>query len=125
MTIELDEQSYIVGVWFSWDSFTGNNWMACVIRDPENPEKYKGWSRFRYVRDENIFESADEKSWTAFNVKDQTTEDEIIKLMDSAQTGIEPGYPDKDRIIVKGSLEKLMELSKGKEWMHMKESENE
>jgi hypothetical protein len=43
MSIEINEKSYIVGLWFSSDPITENNWLACIIRDPENPKKYKGW----------------------------------------------------------------------------------
>ncbi len=118
--IELDDNSYIIGVWFSSNPVTGNNWLAAVVRDPENPQKYKGWSRFRYIRDTKVFDSDDEKSWTTFYSQEGQTEDDMIDFMDKAQIEIEQGYPDKDKIIVLGSLKELMELSKDKEWMFMK-----
>jgi hypothetical protein len=120
MTIELDDKSYVVGMWFSSDPKTNNDWLACMIKDPNNPKKYKGWSRFRYTKDDKIFDSEDEKSWTNFESSDTNTEDEIIAIMDSMQNAIETGYPVKDKMIVKGSLKKLIELSKSKSWMNIK-----
>lgn len=120
MTIELDNNSYIVGMWFSSDPKTNNDWLACVIKDPENPLKYKGWSRFRYTKDEKIFDSEDEKSWTQFSSQEGHTEQAMIDFMEMSQKVIETGYPDKDHIIVKGNLEKLIELSKTKPWMNIK-----
>jgi hypothetical protein len=31
--IELDDKSYIVGMWFSSNPKTNDDWMACVIRE--------------------------------------------------------------------------------------------
>lgn len=117
--IQIDEQSYIVGVWFSSCPETQNNWLACVIRDPENPKCFKGWSRFRYVKDDKIFDGEDEKSWTTLTAEDKT-ENEFIMMLDMVQVGIEEGYPDKDRVIVQGDIHKMMKLTKDKAWMHMK-----
>lgn len=121
MTIEINEKSYIVGIWFSSNPITENNWLAGVVRDPENPKRYKGWSRFRYVKDDKIFDSEDEKKWTDFTSQEHHTEQDMIDFMDLAQVRIEEGYPDKDKIIVKGDIKKLVELSKGKEWMNIKQ----
>lgn len=118
MTIEIDEKSYIVGVWFSSCPVTDNNWLACVIRDPENPDSYKGWSRFRYIKGDAIFDGEDEKSWTSFSCEG-ITEEKCIANLDEIQNGIAQGYPKKDKVIVKGDCLKMMELTKDKEWMHM------
>lgn len=121
MAIELSEESYIVGVWYSSCPKTNNNWLACFVKNPENPKKYKGWSRFRYSNGPEIFDGHDEKSWTALSSNDENkTDEDIIEFMDKMQNLIEAGYPEKDQIIVKGGLEKLIELSKDKPWMHMR-----
>lgn len=121
MAIELNDKSYIVGFWFSFNPISNNNWLACVIKDPDDPMKYKGWSRFRYVKDDKIWDGEDEKSWCTFSSKENATEDDMIEVMNSAQKEIEEGYPEKDKVIVKGDIHKMMKLSKGKEWMHIKE----
>lgn len=120
MTIELDEKSYIIGMWFSSDPVTSNNWLACAIRDQGNPLAFKGSYRFRYVKDDKIFDGEDEKSWYSFSLPQGVTEESIIETMDLAQAEIESGYPEKDKVIVKGNLKLLMELAKDKEWMHIK-----
>lgn len=120
MTIEFNEESYIIGLWFSTNPITGNNWLAAILRDPDNPERFKGSYRFRYIKDNKVFDSRDEKSWTDFICPEHATEEEILKFMDVAQKGIEEGYPDKDKIIVLGGVKKLMELSKDKSWMFIK-----
>jgi hypothetical protein len=120
MTIELDDKSYIVGVWYSSDPETLNNWLSCVIRNPDNPKTFKCWSRFRYVKGDKIFDGEDEKNWTTFISNEGHSESDLIALMRDAQEEIAPGYPDKDKIIVKGNLEKLMRLAKDKDWMHLK-----
>ncbi len=121
MTIQLDEESYIVGMWFSSDPFTNNDWLACVLRDTENPNRFIGWSRFRYTRDAKIFDSEDKKSWTNFSSAEGATENQMIGYLGIMQRGIQEGYPDMDEIIVKGDLKKLMELGKDKPWMNIKE----
>lgn len=120
MTIEIDEKSYIVGIWFSSDPVTENNWLAGIVRDPENSLRYKGWSRFRYVNDTKVWNSNDEKSWTTFTSQEHATDEDMIKFMELAQKEIEGGYPEKDKIIVQGDLKKLIKASQGKSWMHLK-----
>lgn len=121
MTIELDDKSYIVCIWFSSHPVSLNNWLACVVRDPDNSKKYKGWSRFHYVKDDKIFFGDDEKSWTIFHSQESQNEEDMIKFMDMSQLVIREGYPEMDKINVKGSLKDLIPLPKGKYWMHMKE----
>lgn len=92
-----------------------------MVRDPENPNRFMGWSRFRYVRDEKIFDSEDKKSWTNFSSSEGATENQMIAYLTIMQRGIEPGYPEMDHIIVKGDLKKLMALAKDKPWMNIKQ----
>jgi hypothetical protein len=54
MTIELDEKSYIVGMWFSSCSKTGNDVLMCVIAHPKKKGLFKGWSRTRYCTSPEI-----------------------------------------------------------------------
>lgn len=121
MTIEIDEKSYIVGFWFSVNPETDNNWLACVIRDPENPRRYKGWYRFRYVKDSKVFDSDDEKSWMGFYTQEDEKEDTIIEIMDGLQHELKVGYPKTDRTIVKGGMKDFVALTKDKDWIHMKQ----
>jgi hypothetical protein len=119
--IELNDKSYIVGIWYSSCPKTYNNWLACAIKDPENPNRYKIWSRFRYAKGDKIFDGEDEKSWTTLYTKENIQESNVIDNLNEGQLAIKEGYPEMDRIIVKGELKKLVKLSKDKEWMHMRE----
>lgn len=120
MTIQLDDKSYIVGMWFSSNPITNNDWLACIIRDPEHPNRFIGWSRFRYTKDDKIFDSEDEKIWTNFSSAEGATEQQMIAYLGIMQRGIEEGYPHMDEIIVKGDLKKLMKLAENKPWMNIK-----
>ncbi|SRR5258706_12664186 len=121
MTIELNEESYIVGMWFSSCPKTSNNWLACVIKDPDNPKQYKIWSRFRYSKGSDAWDGKDEKSWMVGHTSETTTEEDIINGLNGIQSTISPGYSDIDKIIVKGNLDKLIGLSEGKEWMNIRQ----
>lgn len=117
--IELNDKSYIVGLWFSSCPITNNDWLACMIKDPEQPTRYKGWYRFRYVKDDKIWGSEDEKKWTNFTSQDGLTDEDMIKVMELAQN-LREAYPDKDHVIVKGDLKKMLELVEDKPWMNIK-----
>jgi hypothetical protein len=122
MTIELNDESYIVGMWFSSCPKTHNDWMACVIADPDRPGCFKGWSRFRITKDDKIWDSEDEKKWTYFSSAPENTEEDMIAIMRGLQNSLASGYPDKDKIIVKGDMKKLFRLSKGHSWLNLKEA---
>lgn len=121
MTIELDDKSYIVGMWFSSNPKTHNDWMACVIGDPDRPGCFKGWSRFRITKDSKIFDNEDEKKWTYFSSAPHNTEQEMIDIMRGMQKALACEYPDMDKIIVKGDFMKLRRLSKGHDWLNIKQ----
>lgn len=121
MTIELDDKSYIVGMWFSSTPESNDDWLGCAIIDPENPRKFKIWTRFRKANSGEVWDNDDEKRWTIFTSAEDLPEEEVIKLMESAQQVIEEGFPDKDCLMVRGGLAKLMELSDSKHWLNMKQ----
>jgi hypothetical protein len=120
MSIKLDDKSYIVGLWFSHNPTTKDDWLSCVIRDPENPKRYKGWWRFRYQKDDKIFDSVDEKKWAEFYSKEDINDEEIICITEKVQKILQFQFSEIDKIIVQGNLEKFMELSKEKNWMNLK-----
>lgn len=118
--IELDDKSYIVGMWFSEDPITGDNWMACVIADPEKKGYFKGWARTRFIKDNKIFDSDDEKRWQSFESRSGQTENYMINTMSEIQASASIVFKKIDKIIVKGNLKKLMKLSKNHPWMNIK-----
>lgn len=120
MTIELDDKSYILGMWFSSNPKNNDDWLGCVIRDPDKPGCFKGWSRFRYAKGPGIWNNDDEKSWTTFYSREGDTEQTMIDFMNLAQKNIEPGFPTIDCLMVHGSLKELVALSGTKDWLNMK-----
>lgn len=120
MTIELDDKSYIVGMWFSSNPNNNDDWLGCVIHDPKKPGCFKGWSRFRYAKSGKIFDNDDEKSWTTFYSREGDTEQTMIDFMTMAQKQIEPGFPVIDNLMVRGTLKDLIKLSDTKDWLNMK-----
>lgn len=123
--IELLQDDYIVGFWYSNCPKTENNWLCCVKRNRENKMRYEGTYRFRYKRDDKVFDSSDEKSWMSFESKEDQTEQEMIASIDEIQKNMRFLYPDMDFLLVQGDLALFMEKSKTKDWMHIKQVEIE
>lgn len=86
--IVINEGDYVLGIWFV-SAPSGDDWMGCVIR-PKGKNHFEGNYRFRYRKDDNIFDSDDEKSWYSFIVRIvedeplEQIENDIIGLMDDA-----------------------------------------
>ena len=108
--IELNNESYIVGIWFACNEKTQDNWLGCVIRDPDNPKKYKIWDRLK-------FSNGYEKKWGSLVLESESM---AINFMEDIQNEMRSVFPETDSIIVKGHLKKLIELSKNKQWFQMK-----
>jgi len=110
--IKINHKSYILGIWFSSHPITKDNWMGCVMKDPENDQTYNLDHRFYNAKDES-------KSWTnvSFKLKDEQKpkwEEIIFNHLEEIQNRIEKGYPDKDKLIVQGNATKFLSLSKEK-----------
>lgn len=121
--IKLDEESYIVGIWFSSSSTTNNDWMACVVADPENKGRFNIYTRSRYGKDDKIFDSDDTKSWYLHKSSEGQDEDYLIDIVNKLQDMSKIAYDELDKVIVKGSVEKLLEMADAHPWLHLK-SEN-
>lgn len=118
--IEFTEGSYIVGLWFASCPKTNDNWMCCVQRSSENPNRYYGTYRFRYNKDDKIFDSDDEKSWQSFQSKFDETEEAVIKSINDIHDVIGLKYPEKDFLLIQGGVEKFLEKARTVPWMNMK-----
>ena len=70
--IELDDKSYIVGMWFSSNKKTNDDWMSCIVRDPKDPTRFKGWSRFRTTKDAKIWDRRTKSVGLSLRVKKAT-----------------------------------------------------
>lgn len=118
--IKLDENSYMVGIWFASSTKTGNDWMAYLIADPENKGLFKIYMRTRYKKDEKIFDSKDEKSWMIATSKEGDDEEFMINMLDTMHQASRMAYDELDKIIIKGDVVKMMEMAKDKDWIHLK-----
>lgn len=119
--MQLNENTYLIGIWFSSNPSTLDSWLGYAIRDPDNPDKYKIFYRFRHKKDGQIFDSQDEKYHYGFLSNDGQSEDDIINLIDQIQSSIELAYPEKDKVIIKGDVVKMFSLCKDKSWFHIKQ----
>ena len=128
--IEMNDNTYILGLWYSNDPRTGNNWLCFIERDDSPDGDWKGVYRFRYKRDEKIFNSKDEKSWMTIEGRKnksipKMTEDQMIEYMDKFQLQLSGGYPDMDKMIVRDGLKDFLEKAKEKDWMNLRVEEIE
>lgn len=122
--IEFKEGNYILGMWFAADK-KGNDWMMCIQRKNDEPEKWFGDFRFRKRMDEYTWNSKDEKTW--YSMKDcEKTEDEMIAYIDGyVRNVIATRFTNTDKLMIQGDLKKFMEVSKtaGKDWLQMRSFE--
>lgn len=118
---EVTETSYVEAVWYvAWEHM---DWMAMVYRDgPDRP--WRATYRFRYYKDNEAWQSEDEKS--IYDVKgtdgsDTTREvlahgfDEVIAAM--AQ---DPGVRTHEKLDIHGDSDRFVELFTSRSWAHVK-----
>jgi hypothetical protein len=117
--IEIHEKTYILGFWFCEDPKTLNNWLYAVVKNPED-NHWRCNYRFRYSKDDKIWDSDDEKSWWKMKIPLKETEESIIEKTNLVQSVIALRFPYTDKIIVKGDIKKLFTLSVGHPWMNIK-----
>lgn len=120
MTIELNEKSYILCIWFASCPQTENDLMITVIKDPDKEGYWKGKMRVRQKIDDNIFDSNDLKTWYSFETNVPMTEDEMIRKQHEMMESTKVLFPEIDFVIVQGGVEAFLEKAKEKPWMHMK-----
>lgn len=120
---DLKEDDYILGVWFiAWETC---DWVASIQKKDDGD--YQLRYRFRYYNEESTspFDGKDRKS-----IYSGTTpfrdEEKIIAEIDNVQNRMIEDRPAllRDRIIVRGNAEKLIDALKGKEWAHIKKLKN-
>ena len=112
---DFDEKTYILGFWFAEDNI-GNNWM---LRVQKNGDDWHGTFRFRYKKDDKIWDSDDEKIWNSFRLKN-VDEKEVIQEINIFFTAVLLEYPRADTLLVQGGIEKFLELANTKSWMQIK-----
>lgn len=114
----LDENDYIVGVWFAYDK-DGNS-LFMIIKRGDSQNSWKGSYVFRYKEDNKVFDSKDRKSKYNMVIKD-TTEDELINKIHKTFDYMSRFFTEnKDFVEVKGNPKKMIELCKDKEWFNFK-----
>lgn len=117
MTPIFDEKSYILGFWYSE---TPNELINHLTYFWKENNKWHGLMRTRIVKDNKIFDSDDEKSFTNITPKESKTEDELISIMDEIQEMAALRGMKTDSLLIRGGSDKLLELAKTKPWMHFK-----
>ena len=133
MTIELKEGWYYGGMWFvgggrapSGDQF---DWLACLYKEGPIDDHSLKWQmamRFRYLRDEKIWDSEDEKSWYYGEREGSAPEAELLAAMDKmAEVVAESSGGKVDSRHVRGDYRELVEWMSGMPWAHVQMAELE
>lgn len=121
MTIVLNDQSRVVGVWFVHTGAV--DWMACVWRDdPRHAWTVRG--RFRRRRDELLpwSGSDDDKLWSTSKIPAHVTEDDVVEAMGAVAERIAEviGATPERRwsVVIKGSAEDFEREARKHAWFN-------
>lgn len=118
--IELTEDSYIVGFWFSSDE-DGNDWLCCIIKRKGESE-WKGWFRTRERKDDKFANSDDVKRWVKFTMDaNEESEDEVIKVGDRMQALASELFPFPERVLIHGGIQEMIEKTKNVDWFQTRQ----
>jgi hypothetical protein len=79
MTLELKDGRYVSQMWYCANG--EKDWLCALYRDPG--ERWTMLYRFRYYRDDKVFDSKDIKNWYCWRAPTDRTESEVIKFTDS------------------------------------------
>lgn len=115
--MQINENDYVLGVWFI--EHDKSNVMSIFKRD-DDENNWIGELRFRHFIDDKVFGSEDKKTVYDITVKNKT-EDEVIEMQAKwmhEASGLSLASTI-DHFIVKGDGKKFMEMALTKEWMHM------
>ena len=121
--MEIREDDYILGFWFA-EAENGDNWLMLLLR---RGEKYIGQYRFRYKKDDKVFDSKDEKSFYSFSAKTKDiAEGEMIKKINQIFEIVKLRYPLRAKYIeVKGDIHKFSYLGAQEDFFHIKTGSKE
>lgn len=115
--MEIKPNDYILGMWFAED-MEGNNFLASVKK---TTEKWECEYRFRYIKDDNIFDSKDEKSFYRFTVGIEAPEEQVKGAMEMLFKCIKIKYNKfSEAVLVQGNVDKFFKAVEGKPWCNMK-----
>lgn len=115
MQFEIDD--YILGVWQA--DGLDSNFLMFVKQDKES-NSWIGEYRFRYFKDEKIFDSEDDKSRTVFKAKNKS-EAEMLGSVNALFLVIQMKYPiNPNFTLVQGDFKKMLKLICEFPWFNCK-----
>lgn len=120
MTIELVKQSYVLAQWFA-ENEAGDDFMMCVYKKDKLDLNFVGKYRFRYRKDDKIFDSEDKKVWYTINFFNEAEQLILMKMDYFINNLIAAKFKKVDKSIVQGDTAKWIELAKKTTWCNMKE----
>ena len=114
----IEENDYILGFWFA-EAGNGDDWLMILLR---RGKKYIGEYRFRYKKDDKIFDSEDKKSFYSFSAKtEDVAEDEMVKKLNGFFEMVKLRYSVRAKYIeVKGDFHKFSYLGAQEDFFHIK-----
>ncbi len=108
MGFEFNEKSYISQFWVAAD-YNDNNFLMFLHK---GEEKWIVDYRFRYVKDDKIWNSSDEKSFYRFGAPLTYSEDEMLEKLNQMFELISCRYQRAFSQQVRGGFDKCMEMMK-------------
>jgi len=109
--LEIDDKTYILGYWYTSDSVGNFVSMFCIKQNNE----WKVQITFSYI-------STDEKKQKLFYTKGTENEKSIIESCNNVFQGLKEVYNDfNDNFLVRGDLDKFLDLAKDKSYLNISE----
>lgn len=130
MTLQLQDNDYILGIWFSESKNFGN--IMVIMKKGDNDKTWEGHVRIRYYssKSSDPFNGEDEKSFYGISFKDAIESEMIEKIEEFIKNftcndlfgelkSLDHPFIS-DRVIVQGNLDIMMDKVKDKDWFHLK-----
>lgn len=121
MTIEIEPGRYFSHFWFV--SCDTKDWLACLWREDAPGSEWHLQYRFRYYRDDEVFDSEDEKSHYSATAPATLSEEFIVRNVDEivALTRMQFRATDVCKIVVKSSdTSHVIDTIAKQPWMHLR-----
>lgn len=105
--MDFKQEDYVLGVWFA-EKKNGDNWLMTIKQKQGTTDCWEGEYRFRYKKDDKIFNSEDEKNVYSLGI-DGESEDQIVEKLNGLFEVIKTEYTAHSEYVeIKGGMEKFM-----------------
>lgn len=106
--MKLEQDDHIIGVWVAQDKVHNNFLMMLLRRDDQYICNY----RFRYVRDDKIFDCNDERSCYGVTISATESKTEVLSKLHSIFDVIKTHYPSAEYFQIEGSFSDFIDFAR-------------